>query len=854
MEEEESSEYSEEGEDKEQIHDFRGVLVQGSLNNNPLNLWKHTTISEDRTSESGWRAKQLAIVLPQVARDSSDQTKKSIAERDLPYFNPMDHMSPLGPSSSQRKLPEKDLEAHLRWTGKEKSNSKDRGISDFGPAQRIAQVSNRSEIEDQEFPSARNNEEEVPTGSMGHYQLLTNRIQALEQENIILKSWIDPDSIHRGRPFFQIVYRFKGDDKIFFKPPSWMREHSVEGNRYTLKGGSLSMKETEYLKRSSNLAFVIFQSYTVVTLDDRTETPILPGPEAETVLFASDEMRRAVQNYLSKQPDFEQLFPLFDVMGEIPSPYLFWYSTRSSYDSVLQVLPSHQRALVELFGEWVNANYEKEYAHVNDQIERGVVSCRTMKYLVRPGDPLVCQETSLLQAYQATSWAKSKVTLRDTGSKEGVGGFDKVWEVSAWSYEFDGVFYQKTVHLDIELDARDPDEEVALSALRVTLLDHASSDIREKLELRGKTCWACRKKRFISYRGGDDIESLSNNSERFMVDFPTYRQLHPPEHPLVRKKRTEIPPERLEADDPPSAPEIYLFPSRIVGYNFRRKKWVNLQVDLIQEVEWNKKAFESLVIDQETKELVQALITNRLVAEKGTDLIEDKGNGLTILLHGGPGTGKTFTAESVAELAEKPLYRVTCGDIGTQPEDVEKYLESALHLGKIWDCVVLLDEADVFLQERTLSDLQRNALVTVFLRVLEYYDGILILTSNRVGTFDEAFKSRIQVSLHYPNLNRSQRHKIWRNMINRLRTLEQPNIDFDDIDCYISELAEQEMNGRQIRNAITTARQLAKFKDRNMTHADLKHVIDVAGRFDKYLYDVKEGFTDDAIARDSGLR
>jgi ATP-dependent 26S proteasome regulatory subunit len=106
-------------------------------------------------------------------------------------------------------------------------------------------------------------------------------------------------------------------------------------------------------------------------------------------------------------------------------------------------------------------------------------------------------------------------------------------------------------------------------------------------------------------------------------------------------------------------------------------------------------AFESLAVDSETKELVQALITSRLVAEKGADMIEDKGNGLTILLHGGPGTGKTFTAESVAELAEKPLYRVTCGDIGTKPDDVESYLESALHLGKIWDCVVLLDEADV---------------------------------------------------------------------------------------------------------------------------------------------------------------
>jgi hypothetical protein len=41
---------------------------------------------------------------------------------------------------------------------------------------------------------------------------------------------------------------------------------------------------------------------------------------------------------------------------------------------------------------------------------------------------------------------------------------------------------------------------------------------------------------------------------------------------------------------------------------------------------------------------------------------------------------------SVAELAEKPLYRVTCGDIGTEPDAVEKYLRTVLYLGKIWDC------------------------------------------------------------------------------------------------------------------------------------------------------------------------
>lgn len=76
-----------------------------------------------------------------------------------------------------------------------------------------------------------------------------------------------------------------------------------------------------------------------------------------------------------------------------------------------------------------------------------------------------------------------------------------------------------------------------------------------------------------------------------------------------------------------------------------------------------------------------------------------------------------------------PLYSVTCGDIGTKSEIVENYLRSVFALGKKWNCglmqwdsfrnkcanqraVLLLDEADVFLEERTLSDLKRNSLVS----------------------------------------------------------------------------------------------------------------------------------------------
>lgn len=103
------------------------------------------------------------------------------------------------------------------------------------------------------------------------------------------------------------------------------------------------------------------------------------------------------------------------------------------------------------------------------------------------------------------------------------------------------------------------------------------------------------------------------------------------------------------------------------------------------------------------------------------------------------------------------------------------------HLGKIWDYVVLLDEADVFLEQRTLNDLSRNALVSVFLPALEYYDGILVLTSNREGTFDEAFKLRIQLALHYEALNLAQRHQIWENFIRHLNDMND-NIDVGGCD------------------------------------------------------------------------
>lgn len=272
----------------------------------------------------------------------------------------------------------------------------------------------------------------------------------------------------------------------------------------------------------------------------------------------------------------------------------------------------------------------------------------------------------------------------------------------------------------------------------------------------------------------------------------------------------------------------------------------------IRPVPWNKEAFNRLVLKSKKKELIKALVMVHLATTQNADVVEGKGNGLIILLHGSPGTGKTLTAESVAELAEKPLYRVTCGDIGTDAEGVEKYLESVLLIGTIWGCVVLLDEADVFLEERQTTDLARNALVSVFLRVLEYYDGILILTSNRVGTFDEAFKSRVQLAVHYPALNEDGRFEIWRNFLQALRDTD-VDVDHEELERKVAVLARHKLNGRQIRNLVWTARQLAKYKKERLEFIHLEQVLEIANEFEEYL-EKTHGQTDEAYAISQGTR
>ena len=123
-----------------------------------------------------------------------------------------------------------------------------------------------------------------------------------------------------------------------------------------------------------------------------------------------------------------------------------------------------------------------------------------------------------------------------------------------------------------------------------------------------------------------------------------------------------------------------------------------------------------------------------------------------------------------------------------------------------------------------------------------------------MGTFDEAFKSRIQLALHYENLTGPQQRKIWRHFLTRIKDFDEQNIEFEDITDHMDDLAKQDMNGRQIRNAITIARQLAQYRGQKFCYEHLNDVIEVSGKFEGYLKDLRGGLSDDHLKREDGLR
>jgi hypothetical protein len=251
------------------------------------------------------------------------------------------------------------------------------------------------------------------------------------------------------------------------------------------------------------------------------------------------------------------------------------------------------------------------------------------------------------------------------------------------------------------------------------------------------------------------------------------------------------------------------------AYSIVTKEWGQLFVDKLSDPQFDDNAFSLLHMDETTKEWVKAVTTN--YDEGFTDIISGKSGGIVMLLYGPPGTGKTLTCEATAELLHRPLYTISSGKLGDNPEKIEKKLEEIFEMTLSWNAVVLIDEADVFLCRRK-ENLQQTMIVSTYLSLLDKFKGVMFLTTNRHDIIDPAIASRVSLSIRYDNFDLDARVAVWHSLLHAA--------DLHYSDETINELAaEYQVNGREIKNSIRLAQSFAKGQKRGAEPQDIIQVL-----------------------------
>ncbi|KAL4972364.1 hypothetical protein BDW66DRAFT_154781 [Aspergillus desertorum] len=257
---------------------------------------------------------------------------------------------------------------------------------------------------------------------------------------------------------------------------------------------------------------------------------------------------------------------------------------------------------------------------------------------------------------------------------------------------------------------------------------------------------------------------------------------------------------KTDGNEEATEEHLRLCPPYVRGFSMKLKRWLELDLEGITEIKWNDSAFSQLMLPPGYRDLVLSFVEG-LCNNNGAldDINEDKSLGSSMLFAGSTGTGKTMTAEAIAEELRKPLYVLSAGELERDPASVDEKLRRTLNLAEKWDAVLLLDNCDILLQERPFECLEHNKIVAVFLRLLEYYRGLLIITTGRAGTTDRALKSRVDFTMHFPELDASARKQIWRRFITRSKA------EAAITDKVYDRLSQLPLNGHQIKRAVKIA-------------------------------------------------
>jgi SpoVK/Ycf46/Vps4 family AAA+-type ATPase len=193
------------------------------------------------------------------------------------------------------------------------------------------------------------------------------------------------------------------------------------------------------------------------------------------------------------------------------------------------------------------------------------------------------------------------------------------------------------------------------------------------------------------------------------------------------------------------------------------------------------------------------------------------GHGISALMYGGPGTGKTLCAEAIASELNRPLVRAQVPAIVSKyVGSTERNLSKFFSLAKSESAVLFFDEADSLLMERGMGRASRHddSVVNVLLQLIEQHDGVTLLATNLPECIDRALARRITFHLDFPFPDAAARERIWSRLLDGNAPLA------NDIDC--AALARDfVLAGGHIKNAVLKAAYRAYIQEHPIRQCDL---------------------------------
>lgn len=214
-------------------------------------------------------------------------------------------------------------------------------------------------------------------------------------------------------------------------------------------------------------------------------------------------------------------------------------------------------------------------------------------------------------------------------------------------------------------------------------------------------------------------------------------------------------------------------------------------------------AFAKVILPEKTKKEIIAVLNQSKNAKQifedwGLGETIEYGRGMTMLFHGGPGTGKTWTANCIAKALKRELLTVGPAEIqSSEPGGANRAIQEAFQNCKSSNKVLLLDECDSLITVRSSVGIILGGEINTLLTEIEKFEGVCILSTNRADTLDPALERRLALIVQFDNPDYEARKRIWEVLIPKKLPLEK--------EVTLDWLAEYKLTGGQIKNVLLQA-------------------------------------------------